>query len=56
MLIKWENFGALLPRLLMWENILTGDILNGFYCNITVGISADNGSSTEKMQPVASWH
>jgi hypothetical protein len=32
MLIKWEKFGAFLFWLLKRENILTGDILNEFYC------------------------
>jgi hypothetical protein len=32
MLIKLENFGAFLFRLLRWENILSGDVLNEFYC------------------------
>jgi hypothetical protein len=33
MLIKWENFGAFLFGLLRWENVLTGDAFNEFYCN-----------------------
>jgi hypothetical protein len=32
MLIKWENFGAFLSWFVRWENILTGDVLNKFYC------------------------
>jgi hypothetical protein len=31
MLIKWENFGAFVSRLLRREIFLTGDSLNGFY-------------------------
>jgi hypothetical protein len=32
MLIKWSNFGDILSWRLRRENILTGDVLNEFYC------------------------
>jgi hypothetical protein len=32
MLTKWENFDAFLFWLLRQENVLTGDVLNEFYC------------------------
>jgi hypothetical protein len=32
MLIKWQNFGALLSRHLRRKNVLTGNVLNKFYC------------------------
>jgi hypothetical protein len=42
MLIKCENFGAFLSRLLRQEIFLTGDVLNEFYC---ISLPSDQNSA-----------
>jgi hypothetical protein len=49
MLIKWENAGAFLFHLLREENILTGDVLNKFYCILLLV------SYTEKKKQNQLW-
>jgi hypothetical protein len=51
MLIKWENFGAFLSRILTRENILARDMLNEFYCTFIYN-NASNKSNLHTRLPV----